>query len=146
MGEEIESIKDNVIWELVKFPSGVQSIGCKWIYKTKTDLQGKIERNKACLVAKGFTQKEGIGYKETSSLISSKDSFTVIMAMIAHFDLELHQMGMKTTFLNRNIVDAIYIVQSENFLSDNSKSMICKLKKFIHGFKQSLLSMVSQVS
>ena len=62
-----------------------------------------MERYKTCLVAKGFTQKESIDYKETFSLVSLKDSFTTIMTLVAHFDLELYQMYVKTSFLNGDI-------------------------------------------
>ena len=90
-----------------------------------------MERYKALLVAKGFTQKEGIDFKETFSLVSMKDSFRIVMALVAYFDLELHQMDVKITFLNGNIDETIYMVQLENFVSRDSKKMVYKLKKFI---------------
>jgi len=58
------------------------------------------------------------------------------MTLVAHFDLDLHQMDIKTTFLNGDIDETIYMVQPKNFVSGNSKSMVCKLKKFIYGLKQ----------
>ena len=64
----------------------------------------------ACLVAKGFSQKESIAYKETFSPMSSKDSFRTIIALVAHFDLDMHQMNVKTMFLNGDIEEMIYIV------------------------------------
>ena len=64
--------------------------GCKWVFKTKCDFRDNIERYKARLVAKGFTQKDDIDYKETFSLVSKKDSFRIIMTLVAHYDLELH--------------------------------------------------------
>ena len=67
------------------------------------------------LVTKGLSQKEGIDYKETSSPVSTKDSFRVIMALLAHYDFELHQMYVKTTFLNGDINETIYMVHPENF-------------------------------
>ena len=103
MKDEMKSMQDNNIWDLVEFPKGVKPIGCKWIFKTKKDSKGNIERYKACLVFKGFTQKEGNDYKETFSLVSSKDSFRTIMALVTHFDLELYQMDVKTVFLNGDI-------------------------------------------
>ena len=108
--DEIKSMKDNRVWDLVELPEGVKSIGCKWIFKTKRDSKGNIVRYKARLVAKGFTQKEDIDYKETFSPFSPKDSFRIIMALVAHYDLELHQMDIKTMFLNGNIDEAIYMV------------------------------------
>ena len=75
MKDEMKSMKDNEVWDLVELFEGVKPIGCKWIFKTKKDSKGNIERYKARLVAEGFTQKEGIDYKETFSLVSLKDSF-----------------------------------------------------------------------
>ncbi|RDX80607.1 hypothetical protein CR513_38828, partial [Mucuna pruriens] len=156
MKDELKSMQDNDVWDLVELPEGVKPIGCKWIFKTKKDSKGNIERYKARLVAKGFTQKEsidyketfslisskdsfrtvmvlvahfekeGIDYKETFSLVSSKDSFRTVMTLVAHFDLELHQMDVKTTFLNGDIDETIYMMQPKNFVSNESKSMILR--------------------
>jgi Reverse transcriptase (RNA-dependent DNA polymerase) len=114
----------------------VKSIGCKWIFKTKKDSEGNVERYKARLVAKGFTQKESIDFTKTFSPVSTKDSFRIIMALVAHFDLELHQMDVKTAFLNGDIDECIYMSQLPNYEFDDSKHMVCKLKKSIYGLKQ----------
>ena len=90
MKDEMDSMASNRVWDLVKLPYGVKAIGCKWVFKTKKDPQGNIERHKARLVAKGFTQRKGIDYTKTFSLVSKKDSLRVIMALVARFDLELH--------------------------------------------------------
>ena len=90
MNEEYKSMQDNKVWELISLSSGAKPIGCKWIFKTKRDSNGNVERYKARLVAKSFTQKEGIDYKETFSPVSTKDSFRTIMALVVHFDLKLH--------------------------------------------------------
>ena len=129
-------MKDNDVWEFVEQPEGAKLISCKQIYKTKQDLKGNVERYKAHLVAKGFTQKENINYKETFSPVSTKDSFRIIMALVAHYDLELHQMDVKTVFLNGDNEETIYMVQLENFESKQSKHPVCKLKKSIYGLKQ----------
>ncbi|KAL6321459.1 hypothetical protein AAG906_016558 [Vitis piasezkii] len=100
MKNEMKSMKDNGVWDLVELPEGVKPIGYKWIFKTKRDSKGNIVRYKARLVTKGFTQNECIDYKETFSPVSSKDSFRIIMTLMAHYDLELHQMSVKTAFLN----------------------------------------------
>ena len=137
MNEEMKSMKDNDVWDLVPLLEGAKPIGCKWIFKTKKDSKGgNVERYKARLVAKGFTQKEGIDYKETFSPVSLKDSFRIIMALVTHFNLELHQMDVKTAFLNGDIDKTIYMVQPENFVSGDAKQMVCKLKKYIYGLKQ----------
>ena len=136
MKDEMKSMKDNEVWDLVELTEGVKSIGCKWIFKTKRDSKGNFERYKARLVAKGFTQKEDIDYKEIFSPLSSNDSFRTIMTLVVHFDLQLHQMDVKIAFLNGDIEETIYMVQPENFVLGDSKSMVCKLKKSIYGLKQ----------
>nr|CAN66083.1 hypothetical protein VITISV_028833 [Vitis vinifera] len=136
MNEEYKSMQDNKVWELVPLPVSTKPIGCKWIFKTKRDSNGNVERYKARLVAKGFTQKEGIDFNETFSPVSTKDSFRIIMALVAHYDIELHQMDVKTAFLNGDIDETIYMVQPENFVSEDSKNMVCKLTKSIYGLKQ----------
>ena len=75
MNEEMKSMKDNDVWDIISLSEGAKLIGCKWIFKTKRDSKDNVERYKARLVTKGFTQKECIDYKETSSPVSLKDSF-----------------------------------------------------------------------
>ena len=79
------------------------------MFKTKHDAKGQVERYKERLVAKGYNQQEGIDFKKTLSLVSTKDSLCIIMAIVAHFDLELHQMNERTTFLNRDLVEDVYM-------------------------------------
>jgi hypothetical protein len=117
-------------------PNGVKAIGCKWVFKTKRDSQGNIERYKARLVAKGFTQREGIDYTETFSPVSKKDSFRVIMALVAHFNFELHQMDVKTAFLNGSLEEEVYMKQPEGFCSSEGENLVCKLNRSIYGLKQ----------
>ena len=67
-------------------------------------------------MAKGFTQREGIDYNKTFSPVSCKDSFIIIMALVAHYDLELHQMDIKTAFLNRDLEENVYMAQPKGLL------------------------------
>ena len=136
MKDELDSMKSNEVWDLVELPKGVQAIGCKWVYKTKRDSLGNIERYKARLVAKGFTQKEGIDYTETFSPVSKKDSLRIILALVAHLDLELQQMDVKTAFLNCDLEEEVYMKQPEGFSSREGEHLVCKLKKSIYGLKQ----------
>ena len=136
MQDELASMHKNEVWDLVELPAGCKPISCKWVFKTKRDAQGNIERYKARLVAKGFTQREGIDYTETFSPVSTKDSFRIIMALVAHFDLELHQMDVKTAFLNGDLSETIYMSQPDGFQEKGKEHHVCRLKKSIYGLKQ----------
>ncbi|RVW90986.1 Retrovirus-related Pol polyprotein from transposon TNT 1-94 [Vitis vinifera] len=109
MDDEMNSMYMNGVWDLVDLPHGCKPVGCKWVFNTKHDSSWRIERYRARLVVKGYSQREGIDFKETFSPMSTKDSFRVTMAMIVHFDLELHQMDVKTTFLNGDLDEDVYM-------------------------------------
>ncbi|KAJ9535138.1 hypothetical protein OSB04_un001784, partial [Centaurea solstitialis] len=115
MNDELKSMADNQVWDLTQLPDGHKAVASKWIFKTKRDCNGNVERYKARLVAKGFTQKDGIDYKETFSPVSKKDSLRIIMALVAHYDLELHQMDVKTAFLNGELQEEVYMSQPEGY-------------------------------
>jgi hypothetical protein len=135
MEEELRSLSSNDVWDLVEISDGVKRVGCKYVYKTKYDSKGKIKRFKTRLVAKGFTQREGIDYTENFSPVSKKDSFRIVMALVAHYDLELHQMDVKTVFLNGELQEIVYMAQSKGFAIEGKEHMRCRLKKFIYGLK-----------
>ena len=124
----------------------MKPIGCKWIFKTKRDPKGNKERYQARLVAKGFTQCEGIDYNETFSPVSLKDSFRIIMALVTHFDLKSHQMGVKTAFLNGEIDETIYMEQPKKFCDKRSEVHGLKIKE-ISLWTEAISSLVvSQIS
>jgi hypothetical protein len=87
-------------------------------------------------VAKGFTQREGIDYTEIFSSVSWKDSIRIIMALVAHYDLELHQMDVKTAFLNKDLLENVYMTQPKGFVVKGKEHMRCHLRKSIYGLKQ----------
>nr|KYP66638.1 Retrovirus-related Pol polyprotein from transposon TNT 1-94 [Cajanus cajan] len=136
MKAELKSMEHNRVWDRVELPEGCKRVGCKWVFKTKCDSHGNLECYKAKLVAKGFTQKDGIDYKETFSPVSKKDSLRIIMALVAHYDLELHQMDVKTVFLNGDLEEDVYMDQPMGFINKGKEHMVCKLKKSIYGLKQ----------
>jgi len=121
---------------LKKIREGAKTVGCKWVYKTKCDSKGNIKRYKARLVAKGFTQREGVDYNETFSPVSCKDSFRIIIDLVAHYDLELHQMDVKTAFLNGDLYEDVSMAQPKGFVVKGQENLGCHLKKSIYGLKQ----------
>lgn len=86
------------------------------------DLDGKVERYNTKLMVKGFIQMKGIDFKETYSPISYKDSFRIVMFLIAHFDLELCQIDIRTTFLNDNLEKVVYMEQPKRLLLVNKST------------------------
>jgi hypothetical protein len=121
MEDEIKSMSTNKVWDLEPIPKGANLVGCKWVYKTKYNSQKNMERFKARLVAKCFTQREGIDYNETFSPVSCKNSFRIIMALVAHYDLELHQMDVKTAFLNGDLEENVYMAQPKGFIVEGKE-------------------------
>jgi hypothetical protein len=136
--EELKSMSSNGVWNLVEILDGAKRVGCKSVYKMKYDSKGKIERFKARLMAKGCTQREWIDYTETFSPVSKKDSFRIVMALVAHYDLELHQMDVKTAFLNGDLRESVYMAHPEGFDIQGMEHMRCRVKKSIYGLKQAL--------
>ena len=124
----MKSMASNGVWDLVELPYGNKPIRCKWVFKTKRDSNDQSERYKARLITKGFSQKERIGY--------TKDSFRIIMEIVAHYDLELHQMDVKTSFLNGDLFEDVYMIQQVGFQQTGNGNLVCELKKSIYGLKQ----------
>ena len=136
MEDEMKSMSSKDVWDLEEIPKGAKTVGCKWVYKIKYDSKGNVEKYKARLVAKGFTQREGIDYNETFSPVSCKDSFRIITALVAHFDLELDQMDVKTTFLNGDLKEHVYMKHPKGFIMEGKENMGCHIKKYIYGLRQ----------
>jgi len=136
MRSEMESMRENQVWNLVDPPDGVRAIECKWIFKKKIDADGKVHIYKARLVAKGFRQIQGVDYDKTFSPIAMLKSIRILLAIAAYYDYEIWQMDIKTTFLNGNLSEDVYMTQPEGFVDSNNAGKICKLKKSIYGLKQ----------
>ena len=136
MKSEMQSMYSNQVWDLMEPPEGIKPIGCKWIYKKKRGADGKVETFKARLVAKGFTQKEEIDYEETFSPIAMLKSIRILLSFAAHFNYEIWQMDVKTTFLNGHLEECIYMIQPDGFIEKGQEHVLCKLKRSIYGLKQ----------
>ena len=117
-------------------PANIKPIGCKWVSKRKKGLDGKVETFKVRLVAKGFTQREGIDYEETFSLVAMLESLRILLSIIVCLDYEIWQIAIKTAFLNGNLEEGIYMQQLEGFIASRKGNLVYKLHKSIYGLKQ----------
>ena len=136
MTSEIKSLQDNQVWDLVELPKGRRTVSCKWIFKKKLDADGNVERYKSRLVARGFTQKPGIDYDETFSPVVRFESIRTVIAVAAKNSLNLHQMDVKTAFLNGELEEDIYMQQPEGFVEKGKENYVCKLNRSLYGLKQ----------
>ena len=136
VNSEIESILSNHTWELVDLPPGNKPLGSKWIFKRKMKDDGTIDKYKARLVVKGFRQKEGLDYFDTYSPVTRITSIRMLIALAAVYGLEIHQMDVKTAFLNGELEEEIYIEQPEGFVVPGKEKKVCKLIKSLYGLKQ----------
>ena len=136
MLEEYNSILTNDVWDVVPRPQGKSVVTSKWIYKVKFAADGSVEKCKARFVARGFSQKEGIDYDETFAPVARYSSIRAIISLASVMGWKLHQMDVKTAFLNGEIEEEVYIEQPEGFELHEKGSHVCKLKKALYGLKQ----------
>jgi hypothetical protein len=132
----MDSIMSNGTWEIVDHPYGCKSIGCKWVFKKKFRPDGTVERYKARLVVKGYTQKEGEDFFDTYSPVARLTTIRVLLSLAASFGLTIHQMDVKTAFLNGELEEEIYMDQSNEFIANGQEGKMCKLLKSLYGLKQ----------
>nr|GEU88987.1 zinc finger, CCHC-type [Tanacetum cinerariifolium] len=133
---EIDSIMHNDTWELTDLPPICKALGCKWILKRKMKVDGSIDKYKARLVIQGFRQKEGIDFFDTYFLVARITSIRLLLALAAIHDLVIHQVDVKTAFLNGDLDEEIYMKQPEGFVMYGHENKVCKLKKSLYGLKQ----------
>ena len=136
MNKEMESMYSNSVWELIDPLEDVRLIGCKWIFKRKRGIDGKVETFKARLVAKGYTHKEGVDYEETFSPVAMLKSIRILLSIVACLDYEIWKMDVKTAFLNGYLKESIYMMQPEGFMAKGQQKKVCKLLRSIYGLKQ----------
>nr|GEZ10236.1 hypothetical protein [Tanacetum cinerariifolium] len=113
MNVEMQSMKDNEASDLVDLPPNGKTVGRKWIFKKKTDMDGAVHTYKARLVAKDFTQTYGVDYEETFSHVADIRAIRIIIAIVAFYDYEIWQMDVNTPFLNGYLSKEVYMVQPE---------------------------------
>eukprot|EP00253_Pinus_taeda_P009922 PITA_09922 len=145
MDEEMNAIERNKTWELVDLPKGKEVIGVKWVYKTKCNAEGKIERHKAKLVVKGYKQQYGRDYEETFTPVARMEIVRAMLSIAAPNKWKVYQMDVKSAFLNRVLMEEIYIEQPLGYEKKGEEHKVCKLKKALYGLKQAPRAWYSRI-
>ncbi|KAK4386023.1 Retrovirus-related Pol polyprotein from transposon TNT 1-94 [Sesamum angolense] len=136
INDEMDSIIGNNAWVLADLPLGCKPLGCKWIFKKKMKVDGTIEKFKARLVIQGFRQRPGIDYSYIYAPVARISTIRLLIALASIHNLVIHQMDVKTTFLNGNLDEEVYMKQPEGFIMPSNKHKVCKLVKSLYGLKQ----------
>lgn len=134
MDEEIAALQSNGTWTLQQLPPDRKAIACRWVYALKRNEKGGIERYKARLVAKGFSQQPGVDYQEVWAPVSQYKTLRALLAIVAARNLELHQLDIKTAFLNGDVDEELYMRQPPGY--QDSGNLVCRLHRSLYGLKQ----------
>jgi hypothetical protein len=133
MQEELDSIEANNTWELVDLPAGRKAVGSKWVYKTKFDVNGNIEKRKARLVAQGFSQKSGIDYFDVFAPVARTTTLRMMLSAAGGAKWTLKQYDVKSAFLNGKLEEEIFMRPPQGI---DTQGKVYKLKKSLYGLKQ----------
>jgi hypothetical protein len=117
-------------------PKDKKPIGCKWIFKEKRNDAGKVERHKARLVVKGYTQKYGTDYEETFAPVVKFSSIRMLLTVATQNNIIVHQMDVDTAFLNGTIDEEIFMEQPPGYTQKGNEHVVCNFNKSIYGLKQ----------
>nr|GFC77021.1 retrovirus-related Pol polyprotein from transposon TNT 1-94 [Tanacetum cinerariifolium] len=116
----------------------VMIIDLKWIDKVKLDEYGDVLKNKARLVAKGYRQEEGISFEESFALVAHIKAIRIFIANVASKNMTIYQINVKTSFLNGELKEEVYVSQPEGFVDPGHLTHVYHLKKALYGLKQAL--------
>ncbi|GJZ61173.1 zinc finger, CCHC-type containing protein, partial [Tanacetum coccineum] len=122
INDEMDSIMGNNTWVLADLPQGCKPLGCKWIFKIKLKVDGTIEKFKARLVIQGFKQKSGIDYFDTYAPVACISTIRLLIAMASIHNLIIHQMDVKTAFLNGDLEEKVYMNQPQGFIMPDNEN------------------------
>lgn len=136
MQEELSMIEKNQTWELVPRPHDRNVIGVKWVFRTKLNPNGSINKHKARLVVKGYSQIFGVDYADTFAPVARHDTIRLLLAIVAQKGWQVFHMDVKSAFLNGFLQEEIYVEQPEGFVIKGQENKVYLLKKALYGLKQ----------
>ena len=136
MDQEIEAIERNETWELTNLPSGGKTVGVKWIFKTKLNEHGEVDKYKARLVAKGYSQQYGVDYAEVFAPVARLDTIRIVLSLAAQKSWSIYQLDVKSVFLHGEITEEVFVDQPPGYEQKGEESKVYRLKKALYGLKQ----------
>nr|GEX02203.1 zinc finger, CCHC-type [Tanacetum cinerariifolium] len=136
INDEMDFIMGKNTRVLADLPTGCKPLGCKWIFKRRLKVDGTIVKFKARLVIQGFKQKSGIDYFDTYALVARLSTIRLLIAIASIHNLIVYQMDVKTTFLNGELEEEVYMNQPQGFFMHGKENKVCKLIKSLYGLKQ----------
>ena len=134
MNDEIKSLNERNVWDLVALPPGRIPVKGRWVYAVKSD-----GRKKACFVAKGFTQIFGIDFEESFSPVTRFKTVQLLLSIAALEGWDIEALDIKMAFLFGELDEEIYMEQLEGFIKQGQEKKVCRLLKAIYGLKQAAL-------
>ncbi|KAI3827321.1 hypothetical protein L1987_01394 [Smallanthus sonchifolius] len=136
MQEELLQFKRQDVWKLVDLPPGQTAIGTRWVFRNKQDERGIVVKNKARLVAQGYTQEEGIDYDEVFAPVARLEAIRIFLAYAASKNFMIYQMDVKSAFLYGKISEEVYVKQPPGFVDPAHPNKVLKLDKALYGLHQ----------
>ncbi|CAL5381550.1 unnamed protein product [Camellia sinensis] len=145
MKEEMRMIEKNHTWELMEKPQNRKIIGVKWVFRTKLNADGSVNKYKARLVVKGYAQIYGVDFSETFAPVARLDTIRLLLAIAAQKDWKIYQLDVKSAFLNGFLQEEIYVEQPEGFVMQGHEDKVYLLKKALYGLKQAPRAWYSRI-
>jgi hypothetical protein len=137
MSDEFDALRHTNTWVLIPRPPGVNIVGSKWIFKTKQRLDGSVDKYKACLIARGFTQQYGVNYGDTFSPVVKPTTVRLVLSLDISRGWSLWQIDVSNAFLHGFLSEDVYMQQPPGFEDARYPSHVCKLQRALYGLEQS---------
>ncbi|CAN1319888.1 Retrovirus-related Pol polyprotein from transposon TNT 1-94 [Linum perenne] len=135
--EEMQALVENDTWTVTELPQGKNTVGCKWVFTVKYLADGSVDRYKARLVARGFTQTYGLDYTETFAPVAKINSIRILLSVAVNMNWSLHQLDVKNAFLNGVLDEEVFMTLPPGYEEVMGSGKVCRLKKSLYGLKQS---------